>query len=113
MLRESRAVHPARQVDIGEHHIHRFIAGEISKRVRGIGNRMDGESVFGQSLADHFRDEDFILDHENEWNLGNDRRRHGTTLQNATQPPPSERSHGDMCPKCRKFNRIVDNVLLS
>ena len=33
---------------------------------------MDRVSVFGQSLANHFRDQDFILDDQNRWNPGNE-----------------------------------------
>ena len=84
------------------------VGSEMPQRFRGIRDGMNRKSVFGQRLANHFGDEDFVLDHQNGTVSSNATRLSLPEQSSATQQTAyasaSNASLRGMCSKCRKFN---------
>ncbi len=61
---EHRAVHLARQVDVGEQHIDPRSRRQMRERVLRIGDGVNCMAGIGQRLADDFGDQRFVLDQQ-------------------------------------------------
>jgi len=57
-------VHAARQIDVGEQHIHR-VRGEMPQCVGCVRRRLHGEAQFRQRLRYPFADQKLVLNDEN------------------------------------------------